>query len=132
MLKLSLPTEAQEQKALVKWLSLHPILKNYFCKIDNEGKRSEISGFHAKLMGLRPGVADLFIYWPTSRYYGLWLEVKRKKNYTLSERLTKTWKAQELFMEIVQKIGYAGYFCYGWEDGKRIIERYVANECFYL
>jgi len=77
--KLQIPTENQEQKWLVKWLSLHPILKNFYCKNNNEGKRTDVQGYSLKLMGLRPGVSDLFICWPTNTYHGLWLEMKRNK-----------------------------------------------------
>ncbi|MEK6884836.1 MAG: hypothetical protein AABY22_34710, partial [Nanoarchaeota archaeon] len=95
MIKSLIPSEAQEQKALVQWLNYHPILKNLFCKIDNEGSRKtvykngnpvNVGLFHAINMGLRPGVSDLFIYCPSNEFNGLWLEVKRKKVYTYSER----------------------------------------------
>jgi hypothetical protein len=118
-------TESQEHRALVKWLSLHPLLKNYFCKLNNEGKRTSEQGHNLKLMGLRAGAADLFIYFPTRAYYGLWLEIKRNKKYSKSEMNTDTWIAQENFMKTVKSVGYAGFFCYGFEDGKRIIEEYL-------
>lgn len=111
--------------ALVRWLSYHPIVRDYFCKNDNEGKRTPAQGRMLKLMGLRPGVSDLFIYFPTKTYSGLWLEVKRDKKYTKSERSTPTWVAQEKFQENVKGVGFAAYFCYGWLDGKGIIENYL-------
>ena len=94
-------------------------------KNDNEGKRTPAQGAQAKSMGLRPGASDLFIAWPTKTYHGLWLEVKRNKKYTTSERNTDTWKAQESFIEEMKSVGFAGEFCYGWIDGKRIIESYL-------
>lgn len=121
------PLESKEQKDLVKWLSYHPIVRDYFCKNDNEGKRTAAQGFHLKLMGLRPGVSDLFIYYPTRDYHGLWLEMKRNKKYSKSERSTPSWIAQEQFQEAVKKVGYAAYFCYGWVDGKNIVERYLSS-----
>lgn len=133
---LKSPIESIEQKALIKWLNLHPILKNYYCKNDNEGPRKKIIRndkivpvglFSAIEMGLRPGVSDLFIYWPTTSYHGLWLEVKRKKKYTPSEMGTETWCAQERFQVQVKSVGYAAEFCFGWEDGKRIIENYLLS-----
>lgn len=118
-------TENQEQRALVKWLDYHPILKNYYCKNNNEGKRTDAQGWNLKRMGLRPGVSDLFIYYPTKTYHGLWLEVKRNKKYTTSSKCTATWIAQEWFIETVKSVGYAGFFCYGFEDGVHIIEEYL-------
>lgn len=124
-LRAPIPSENQEQRSLVKWMSYHPIVREFFCKNNNEGKRTDVQGHNLKLMGLRPGVSDLFIYWPTKTHPGLWLEVKRNKKYSKSERSTPTWIAQEKFIETVKSVGFAGEFCYGWMDGKNIIENYL-------
>lgn len=132
--KTKSPLERTEQKALVQWLNLHPVLKKFFCKIDNEGERKTlhkngkiipIGQIHANKMGLRPGVSDIFIYYPSKTYAGLWLEVKRNKKYTKSEMQKDSWVAQEKFIESVRSVGYAGFFCYGWIHGKEIIENYL-------
>lgn len=120
-----IPSESQEQKALVQWLNYHPILKNYFCKISNEGQRSVVTGARFKLEGLRPGVSDLLIYYPVMPYCGLWLEIKQNRRYRESERRTKSWIAQKEFIETVRGVGYHADFCYGWENGTRIIEEYL-------
>lgn len=122
---IEIPKEYVEQAALVKWLSFHPKLKNYFLKIDNEGKRTPTQGAHAKRMGLRVGAADLFIAWPTRSYKGLWLEMKRNKRYTPSEMQKPSWVAQNAFMESMKSVGYDAHFCYGFIDGKNIIESYL-------
>lgn len=124
---LEAPKEYVEQAALVSWLAIHPKLKKYFLKNDNEGKRTPAQGNQAKRLGLRRGVSDLFICYPTTAYHGLWLEIKRNKKYTPSEQSTETWKAQENFIEDMKSIGYAGFFCYGWIDGKNIIESYLLS-----
>jgi len=125
--KLTIPTEYQEQNALVKWLNFHPTVRDFFCKNNNEGKRSAIQGYNLKLNGLRPGVSDLFIYYPANGFHGLWLEVKRNKIYTKSEMSTLTWMAQEEFMRNVRSVGYAASFCFGWENGKNIVENYLRS-----
>lgn len=126
--KLVIPTENQEQRALVKWLSTHPILKDFYCKNNNEGKRSEIQTWQLKLLGLKPGVPDLLIYYPNSRgQHGLWLEMKRKMNYPPSARKSTSWVLQEEFIERVKTVGFAASFCYGYEDGRRIIEDYLSS-----
>lgn len=86
-----------------------------------------MQGLNLKRMGLRPGVSDIFIYYPTKTHHGLWLEIKRNKKYTQSERRSASWIAQEKFIETVKSVGFAGCFCYGWVDGKEIIERYLAS-----
>jgi len=125
--KPQLATEFQEQAALVKWLSMHPTLKDFYCKIPNDGLRTPITGRLMQLTGLRKGAGDLLIYYPNSRYHGLWIEMKRNKKYTASERRTETWVAQEKFQNIVKSVGYAHFFCYGWEDAKNVIEAYLLN-----
>lgn len=111
--------------ALVTWLNYHPLLKEFFCKNDNEGKRTPIQGHNLKRLGLRSGVSDIFIYYPTKTYHGLWLEVKRNKKYSKSERSANSWLAQEKFIDRVKSVGFAGHFCYGWNEGKEIIENYL-------
>lgn len=76
-------------------------------------------------MGLRPGVSDLFIYYPNKISHGLWLEVKKNKKYTNSERNTPSWIAQEIFHEQVKRVGFSAEFCFGWVHGKEIIENYL-------
>lgn len=76
-------------------------------------------------MGLRNGVSDIHIYWPTPSHPGLWIEMKRNKKYSLSERSTDTWKAQEKFINLVKSVGFQGHFCYGWVDAKARIEAYL-------
>lgn len=127
MTRRIIPTENQEQRALVKWLSLHPVLKDLFCKNNNEGQRTAGQTWNLKLMGLRPGVSDLFIYYPTKSFAGLWLEVKRNMHYPPSARKSETWMGQEWFHEVVKGVGYDAHFCYGWVDGKEIIERYLLS-----
>jgi len=129
MSKIQIPSENQEQRALVKWLSMHPVLKDYYLKNNNEGKRTEAQGWNLKLMGLRSGVSDLFIAYPTNRYHGLWLEVKRNIIYSPSQKKNDTWIAQQEWIDRMNDIGYFATFCFGWEDGKRIVEEYF-GDCF--
>ena len=76
-------------------------------------------------MGLRPGVSDIHVCYPTKTHPGLFLEVKRNKKYTPSEMKTATWIAQEKFLEDMKSVGFQGHFCYGWVDGREIIQRYL-------
>lgn len=125
--KFVIPTERQEQRALVKWLNYHPTLKDFFCKNNNEGKRTPAQTHSLKLEGLRPGVVDLFIPYPsrTRIYAGLWLEVKRDMHYPPSAKRSQTWLLQIEWIERMKTVGFHGDFCYGCMDGKRIIESYL-------
>lgn len=127
--RLAIPVERVEQRALVKWLSIHPTLKDFFCKNNNEGKRTDIQTAHLKLEGLRPGVSDLFIAYPskTKKYAGLWLEVKRNMVYPPSAKKSITWINQQIWIDRMKTVGYHGDFCYGWEHGVKIIEEYLKS-----
>jgi hypothetical protein len=122
-----LPTENQEQRALVKWIRTQPKFDNVLIKLNNEGKRTAAQGWHLKLMGMCTGASDLFLAFPTPEFHGLWLEIKQNRKYQPSEKSKPTWIGQEKFLKKMISMGYDGHFCYGWEDGKRVIERYVAG-----
>lgn len=122
-----IPSENQEQKALVKWIRMQRPYGDLLIKLNNEGKRSVNQGFHLKLMGMLPGASDLFLAYPTSVYHGLWLEVKQNRRYRPSEMAKPSWIAQQVFLERMISVGFAGHFCYGWEHGKRIIESYLLS-----
>jgi hypothetical protein len=121
-------TENQEQRALVKWIRMQPRIRDYVVKLNNEGARTVAQSWNLKLMGMNPGASDLFLAYPSpnGRFHGLWLEVKRNKKYTESEMKTETWMRQAEFILRMVDVGYAGYFCFGWENGKRIIEEYLS------
>lgn len=125
--RFAIPSEAQEQRWLVKWLKSHHLLQRFVVKTNNEGKRTEIQGRNLKLMGLHPGASDLFIAYPnrSRTKAGLWLEVKRNMHYPPSARKSETWIAEEEFIADMRTVGFAGEMCYGWIDGKRIVEEYL-------
>jgi hypothetical protein len=62
MFKLRSEMEYKEQQALVKWMSLHPILRDNFYKNHNEGKRTARQGSNLKRLGLISGVMDIFTH----------------------------------------------------------------------
>ena len=119
-----LASEAQEQRALVKWINTQPLIKEHLVKLNNEGKRTCSQGYQLKLLGMCPGASDLFLAFPRRPHCGLWLEIKQNRNYTPSERAKPTWVNQEKFLERMINVGYQGHFVFGWEHGKKLIERY--------
>jgi len=123
----TVPTENQEQRALVKWWTLtHPDMAEDLIKQNNEGERTDGQRVHLTLMGMKKGASDLFLAIPRGVYHGLWLEVKRDKVYPPSARLTDTWIAQEKFILNRRARGYAAHFVFGWLHGKKLIEQYMS------
>ncbi len=118
-------TEFQEQVALVQWMNMQPRIRDFVIKLNNEGKRTPLQGHNLNRLGMHKGASDIFLAFPTREFRGLWLEVKRNKKYTPSERNTDTWKDEELFQLKMKSVGYDAHFCYGWEHGVSIIESYL-------
>lgn len=111
----------------MKWIRTQPRFDGFLVKMNNEGARTEAQGWNLKMMGMEPGASDLFLAYPVGRFHGLWLEVKRNRKYTPSEMATESWRRQKAFLERMILVGFDGHFCYGWEDGMRIIKNYLLS-----
>lgn len=120
-----IPTEYQEQKTLIEWIQLHPLLKDITIHIPNEYDGGAIRGRHRKLIGVLSGVADIFIPFPTKSHHGLWIELKRNRHYTPSEMAKPSFKNQLVFIERMKKLGYAAQICYGCAEAIETINAYM-------
>jgi len=126
----SLPTEAEEQKALVQWLNIKHIL--HFAPI-NENNHSKLNRqfsirneAKAKAMGKVAGVCDMVVFLEEKI---LFIELKRKKkllkNGTYSTSHTSTSESQKKFIGNANRFDYVeSKVCYGWEEAKEFIETY--------
>ena len=115
-------TEYQEQCALFEWAdanqSTYPQLANMFATLN--GIRLPIGlAVKAKKQGNKKGVPDVFLDWPRYPYKGLRIEMKVGKNKRTKEQVE--W-AQRLI-----ECGYCVYVCYGWEEAREIILKYLAG-----
>lgn len=117
----SLPTEAQEQLALIQWLNIKGI--EYFA-VPNGGSRHKLEAINLKRQGVKAGVSDMVVFLSNQI---LFVELKRRKKVLKSGKLstthTSTSQAQIEFIEKVNEFPYAkGKVCYGWEEAKEFIE----------
>jgi hypothetical protein len=94
--------------------------------IPNEGKRSLHFGRMLKLMGLRKGVPDFFLPVMKKMYGGLFLEMKRKKDYSKSEK--EKWLNQKAWIDYLNGAGYYASFAYGFEDAVKITTDYLREK----
>ena len=114
-------TEAQEQIAVIDWIRLqHNWLLAHTIYIMNERKSSIHVGALHNRMGRLRGASDLFLAWPTSDYYGLFIELK-----SLSGKPTIEQKA---FIKRMSLVGYYSCICYGAEEAIEVIKAYLANK----
>lgn len=115
---MPLPTEEQEQRLLVDWMSLmQEIGKDIlFTHIPmSTWTKSWAQKHKNRFMGVRPGFPDLIVI--VNRKL-LIIEMKRRKGGRLSPE-------QSIW---IQKLRDAGLFvsvCYGYDDARSLIEQYL-------
>jgi len=116
-------TELEEQLALVEWARYEGIPLVHHC---NEGKRSPREGARLLKAGLSPGYPDLSIPKAHGGYFGLFIELKQRRDYRPSEMNTKTWLAQRGWLGLLANEHYYALMCFGWEHAKTVIEKYLS------
>jgi hypothetical protein len=116
-----IPTEHDEQKALVQWATLEaagrPELRMLFA-IPNGGDRSPIVGAKLKAEGVKPGVPDLFLAVPMRSCGGLFIEMKKRKG-------GRTSPHQKQWISDLKAHRYAARVCNGWEEARDAILEYL-------
>lgn len=122
----SIPLEAQEQIALIKWWNVYSQVQHIHEKclfaIPNGGSRNAIEAKHLKAEGVRAGIPDLMLAWPCGKFHGLFIEMKRIKRGRIS-------KEQKEMLEVFNNIGYKTIVCFGFEAAKKAIEDYLKKTC---
>lgn len=114
-------TEKQEQTALITRAYYHPITKDYLWASANGGSRHPWEGRSLKLQGVKAGIPDLFLAYPSGEFHGLFIELKRlkpKRGILTAEQI--------IMLNRLKKVGYAVHVAYGWEDAWKIIKSYLA------
>jgi hypothetical protein len=119
-----IPTEAQEQAALMQWLAYaemyHPELR-LLHHIPNGGGRNPIEAKHLKEQGVKAGIPDLFLPCARGGWHGLYIEMKRRKGGRVSIEQKKTIIA-------LRVQGYRVEVCEGWEKARDVIKEYMEGE----
>jgi len=80
--------ESKHQRAFIEWCVNNRVnieglgctgrrIREFICSIPNEGKRTVGEGYNLKMLGLTPGMPDLFLAIPVRGYSGLFIEFKR-------------------------------------------------------
>ena len=106
--KSALPTENQEQRAVVKVLREHKIP---FIHVPNEGNRNKVNGWNLKMLGLSAGFPDLIVFqtppkFPNSK--GLGIEMKRAK-----KSASRVSPEQKQWLKTLEQHGYICMVAYG-------------------
>ena len=118
-MKSKSPLETEEGKFLYKRVMLHPIARDFFYHIPNEGKRTKWGGHSLLMQGLRTGFPDYGLSYPKKGYHGLFIELKRIKPRGVVSLSQQTW------LDKLNESGYLAKACWGWEDAWNFIESYL-------
>lgn len=112
------PTEHEDHLALVEWANYHIICRRYLIHIENERQCTPAQGVMRKRKGVKKGVSDFFLAYPTGKHSGLWIELKRVKGGIVSpEQLD--WLAR------MADVGYKAVVAHGFEEARQVIEDYL-------
>jgi hypothetical protein len=110
--------EHHEQVALFKWLALqYPDQYASTYAVPNAARRSPRQGAYMKAEGLKAGVPDICMAYPSNGWHGLYIELKTTKG--------KPTKSQSEWISRLEANGYAAEICYGLDHAMRTIKDYL-------
>ena len=117
-------TEDQEQEMIFDWVEARkhrdPRLENLFA-IPNGGYRSKATAARLKATGVRAGVPDMCLAYPSGPYHALFLELKRADGGVVSP-------AQKIWIERLRMLGYMACVAHGHEEAIRAITDYLGTD----
>ena len=116
-----LDEEHEEQKCLMEWAESqkqrYPCLPRMFA-IANGGFRHITIARRMKAEGVKRGVPDMMLPFPSGGYAGLFIELKKRVGGVVS-------KEQGEWREYLSSVGYKVVICPGWEVAKDAIIEYL-------
>jgi hypothetical protein len=113
-------SESSEQQALIQWaetLSKQIPELNLLYAIPNGGKRNIATAVRLKKEGVKAGVPDLCLPVARKGFHGLYIEMKVDRNKPTGNQME--------WMHRLSGQGYAFKVCWGWEEAKKEIEKYL-------
>lgn len=116
----SIPSEQELQIAVMDWARLHPICKEYLFHIPNGGYRNVLEAKKFKRMGVKKGVSDLFLAYPTQMSHGLWIELKKPG--------AKRTQSQIDWMMLMNNVGYRAIVAYEVDEAIYFIKDYLGEK----
>lgn len=115
--------EAQEQAAVFEWAawaSKRTPELNLLYHVPNGGSRNPVEARNLKAQGVKAGVPDLVLPVARGQYHGLYIELKRKGG--------RPQESQLWWIAHLREQGYAALICYGADDARATIARYLNGE----
>ena len=125
--------EDAEQRAFVEWAQLVRIPKtgepvsNYLFAIPNGGNRNVIEAKRLKAAGVKAGVSDLFLSYPSVSVHGLYIEMKKRRKDFSSDAIANlaVTENQKLWIYRMRAAGYMAVVCYGANEAITVVRTYL-------
>jgi hypothetical protein len=113
------PEEWREQEWFFQWLkSAYPKIEEVTFHIPNQATRTVGEGAKLKRMGKKKGIPDVFMSYPVSPYFGLYIEFKK-----ICDGIVKD--DQLRMLNLFQNLGYCSAVAYGWRNAREIVVKYL-------
>jgi len=122
-----IPHEHRIQAAFFELVRLHEQRDPRFGDIyatPNGGFRHKKTALDMKAEGVKPGVLDVFVRYPSGRFHGMFIEFKRSKKEKPSEE-------QEKFARRSMSLGYLCVLTHDAEDAFRAVRKYFDRPEFF-
>jgi hypothetical protein len=111
-------SEHQHAVAFCKYVKFTlPYIWEVMFHVPNGGHRHIKTAFDLKQEGVKAGVPDYFVPYPTKSKHGLFIELK-----TETGRLSKV---QQDYLDRLEKLGYECVTAYGWQQAVEFLENYL-------
>lgn len=92
-------------------------------KVEPGGTRGKAEAARLKRLGSKKGFPDYFIFYPTERFHGLAIEMKRPDGSTANKAVVSPEQHEWIFS--LREKGYAAYICYTAEEALEVVEKYL-------
>lgn len=125
--------EHNTQSACVRWFRYtHPRLANLLFAVPNGARRTRWEAAMAKAEGLTPGVADLILMIPNTKYHGLCIEMKKEEQELSVGGKVKTTRGyqspeQKDWQAAVEAQGYRYVVCHNIVEFVNVVEGYIGR-----
>lgn len=115
------PREDVEHEQVMSWARIQKFrggkVADFLHHSPNGGKRSKSEAAKFKRMGTQAGFPDFWCYVPLGGFHGLYVELKAHDG--------KLSPQQRLMLAKLEEQGYCCKVCYGFEQAKREICKYL-------
>lgn len=123
-MRLAIPFEEAEQRALMTWLRLqHPTAYEHTAHPPNGGARSKAEAGAFKALGVKPGVPDLLCFMRRGEFSGLALELKRRNAPPSAVSCD-----QAEWLTRLRANGWSVAVARGFDEARVLFESYLAQE----